>query len=85
MNTNAITPEARRESISCGDVIRYRPGKTAIMRVDAMDDLCGYRTYHGVHLYGENVSMPKNEHCRRANKEEFRLWCSYKVGRGVFE
>lgn len=67
----------KKQTISSGDVIRYRKGNTAIMRVDKMDDLCGYRTYHGTHLYGEKISVPA-DNCRRVCAQELRLWQRYK-------
>ena len=70
-----------RDTIQCGDVIRYRKGATALMMVHRMDNLCGYWVCHGVHLYGEEISVPY-EGCRRANAEESRDWQRYKYQRG---
>lgn len=64
------------------DVVRFRKGAYALMMVDRFDDLCGYRTYHGVHLFGENISVASDE-CRLVTKEEKELWDSYRGDRQI--
>lgn len=56
--------------IKFGDVIRFRSGSSALMKVEKLDALCGYVTYHGVHLYGEWISIA-DKNCQIANKEDF--------------
>lgn len=55
-------------------VIRFRNGDAAIMRVEKMDTLCGYATYHGTHLYGEWISIAANDFCRPVTKAEMKKW-----------
>lgn len=60
-------------AIKFRDVIRFRNGAHALMKVDRLDTLCGYVTYQGVHLYGERISVCGNQ-CRPATKEEIKIW-----------
>jgi hypothetical protein len=61
------------ETVTCGDVIRYRPGSTALMKVMKWDDLCGYRTYYGTHLYGEQIIV-SGDKIQKASKEDLKAW-----------
>ena len=67
--------------IRSGDIIRYRVGATALMRMDKFDDLCGYRTYHGIHLYGDRISIT-SPNPQKATQAELKIWMSYKKERG---
>ncbi len=62
------------------DVIRFRNGASALMRVYKMDTLCGYVTYHGMHLYGERISIAGDQ-CRKANSDELKLWNEFRGAR----
>ncbi len=65
------------DKIFTKDVIRYRAGRTALMRVDYIDEDCGYPVYHGTHIYGESIIIPASDRCRKANDDEerFYLYC----------
>lgn len=58
------------------DIIRFRNGTSALMKVHKLDTLCGYVTYHGVHLYGETISV-SGPQCRPATVDEIKLWNEY--------
>lgn len=60
--------------IKYNDVIRFRNGESALMKVKTMDTLCGYVTYHGPHLYGEEISIPENGQCKVATAEDMATW-----------
>ena len=64
--------------IKYDEVIRFRNGDSALMKVKSMDMLCGYLVYHGFHLYGEKISIAANDRCRKANEAEMALWKRHK-------
>lgn len=72
------------KEIKCRDIIRYRLGRTALMRVEKMDDLCGYTTYHGIHICGEQISIPHSDKCRIADKSEVSLFESFRSDRHCY-
>lgn len=59
------------------DVIRFRSGSSALMKVRGFDTLCGYVTYHGMHLYGEKISV-SGDQCRLASKDDLRVWKEFR-------
>lgn len=64
-----------KNEVNIGDVVRFRNGRSALMRLDGYHDHCGYRTWKGTHLFGEEISIVGNG-MRKANKEELELWKS---------
>lgn len=65
-------------------VIRFGKGSHAIMRILKYDTLCGYTTYHGVHLYGENISIADSGKCKPANKEDLKIWENFEGQRNQY-
>lgn len=59
------------------DIIRFRSGDSALMKVKSMDTLCGYITYHGTHLYGEKISV-SGHRIQHASKEDLARWNKYR-------
>lgn len=66
--------------MNVGDIIRFNNGATALMRIVKHDDLCGYRTYYGDHMYGEYISVSGSK-CIKASKEEEEVYNSSSVER----
>lgn len=56
------------------DVIRFNKGSAALMKVMTQDDHCGYTTYHGVHLYGEPISIAHSDRVQLADKADRATW-----------
>lgn len=67
----------KRSEMKYGGVARFGKGPTALMRVDRIDELCGYHQAYGVDISGGYIHRA-TEKMVPANAEDLRVWQNYK-------